>query len=437
VKKPRFSGNLLIWPIARDARTYRIYVVEPETYSPQEHGSVFRAALTALISQVPSLVDPFTHQMTPPRAEPFDLVTFPEAFLAQDDLLSVLRLASTLDSLGCVHVGLRPKPDGDSHLFEVNELSRLVESLSSIPQTKSADLSRFSDWLKAQHNASRFNIGCLFAIDADHQLRVCLHPKVVRSKVEVSPLHEGHMTEADLLTLVTLSPTEKALFSVTLQPLLCSDALRLSTDRPHSWPLEGANADAACFGQSPPDHVDIISVATCTPQLERRTPKGGLYRMWHPEFREAFRRAASDDALGRHHFAVFVLANFRTLPESTPGGLSGAFMPVSYSNSYPDIVSVSAYGKPRSVMGAENGWSEPDGSAHEQRSDLGHVASLTPFVVEDGALARMLGFTIHRLPRDAMRWGHIHGLTDFQFQVAIRDPASGEMNFGKREVSDD
>jgi len=37
-------------------------------------------------------------------------------------------------------------------------------------------------------------------VDANQHVRVCLHPKLVRSKFEFSPLEENHMEEANLLT---------------------------------------------------------------------------------------------------------------------------------------------------------------------------------------------------------------------------------------------
>ena len=103
----RFNGNLLVWPVTRLARTYRIYVVEPETYCPEQHGKVFQGALNALVTPERSLVDPFSERPVPASVEHFDLITFPEAFLPQDDLLSTLTGISTLDSLGCVHVDQR------------------------------------------------------------------------------------------------------------------------------------------------------------------------------------------------------------------------------------------------------------------------------------------------------------------------------------------
>jgi hypothetical protein len=366
--QPRFRGNILQWSTVRRARPCRIYVVEPERYSPEQHGKVFNAAITALLTPQLSRVDPFTPSPTVANGEYFDLVTFPEAFLPSDELLSALNVLLPYGSLGCVHVGLRPTKEGDRHLFQISELSDLVASLSSLSQDACTDLAPFSEWLQTQSSDRRFNIGCLFTIDSDRQLRVCLHPKLIRSKFEASPLHEEHMTEADLLTLVTLLPTNKALFSVTIQPLLCSDALQLGTDRPHARPMDGVNTDAACLGETPPDHIDIVSVPTCTPQNDSPVTKGDPYRKWHPEFTDSFKRAASDDSLVRHHYAIFVLANFRTLRGSIPGGLSGVFVPLPFGRAiYPDFVNVSSYGRAKNAKGAENYWSAPGKTASTGR----------------------------------------------------------------------
>jgi hypothetical protein len=234
-----------------------------------------------------------------------------------------------------------------------------------------------------------------------------------------------------LLTLVTLLPEDKTLLSVTLQPLLCSDALNLSTDRPNCRPLEAVNSSADCFDGAPPDHIDIVSVATCTPQPETTT-RLGSHRQWHQEFRDSFKSAASHDALARHHYATFVLSNFQIIPESTPGGLSGAFIPIPFQdNGCAGFVTVSAWGRETTSSGADKRWSEPDEEISKW-STSGYVASLTPIEADVGSHARMLGFTVHRLPRDTTRWRQVSGLVDLQLQTASRDE-SGTIVFKRQE----
>jgi hypothetical protein len=273
--------------------------------------------------------------------------------------------------------------------------------------------------LNGQTDNLRFNVGCLFTVDAEQQVRVCLHPKLVQSKYEVSPLVEENMEEANLLTVVTLRPTNKALKSIIVQPLLCSDALHLATKRSDSRPLEALQRDAYCLGDNPPDHIDIVSVATCTPQVPSPSSKASYYRTWHNEFKKTFERAASDDSLARHHFATFVLSNFRMMSKGEPGGLSGAFIPVPVGHTaFPDYVTLSCYGHPEDSR--DNRWSAPDEDsvARGKWSTRGYIASLNPFSGKADAIARMFGFTVHRLPRDQSLWGPKHGLTHCTLKVA-------------------
>lgn len=419
INKSKFEGNLFLWPVTRVARRFRVFVVEPREYSPNAHSNIFNAAITALIAPEATHVDPYVKEGSVSATEPFDLITFPEAFLPQSELVIALQQISALDSIGCVHVGLRPTDSPDQHLFSVQEVKALIQSLSAVPQIDHCDLAAFSNWITKQIGSKKFNIGCLFTIDADHKLRICLHPKIVRSKFEVNSLHEKNMEEADLLTLVTLLPTDKTLKSVTLQPLICSDALYLDTDRPQSWPLDGLNDNAGCFGNFPPDHVDVVSLPTCTPQPVQVSLRSGRYRTWHQEFLDSFLRAAKD--LPRHHYSTFVLSNFQEFSQKEFGGLSGAFIPVSLpTGDFPAFVAVSSWGK---FENCENKWSTPDDDAKKENgwSSLGYVASLNPAALEDRFPAYMLGFTVHRFPRDTTRWKSPQGLVDFQLHRATED----------------
>lgn len=315
--KPKFYGNHLEWDIDREAKPFRVFVVEPDVYAPQYHKTVFDAALTALTAQPVERTDPFERTTASIPSEPFDLVTFPEAFLPAGHLVSILKGIGDVPGLGCVHSGLRPSDaEDDQHLFKVKEIRNLVADLTALSETIASDLAAFRVWLDVQHPAHLFNLGCLFVVDAHRALRVCLHPKLVRSKFETSGLPERNMAEGNLLTLVTLYPTNKIFKTITLQPLICSDALELPTDRGTGFPLEAVTKDARCVSARPPDHIDIVSVASCTPQSQRTSSKGHAYIAWHDEFKNTFERAALRENLSRHHYATFVLSNFRTLPSS-------------------------------------------------------------------------------------------------------------------------
>ncbi len=430
---PLVRGNLLRWHVARSARTFRVYVVEPSEYGPMAHTQIFNAALTALIRPQLGTIDGFT-AVGPPRVDdPFDLVTFPEAFLPAADLVSALRtVVSAGRPVGCVHLGLRPSL-ADNHLFSRAQVRQLLSDLTSLPQIDRSDFAVISEWLDTQHEDDNFNIGCLFTIDANGYLRVCLHPKVLRSKFERSLLQESHMKEGTILTLITLLPSNRQLRSVTLQPLLCSDALQHGTDQGIPGPLQAINMFASCFPDHPPDHIDLVSVANCTPQFEHPTKR---YRTWHQDFRDTFCRAAQDDALARYHHSTFVLANFRTLLKE-PGGLSGAFMPVPIRlHDHPAFVIMSVWGRPEDPPGLENRWSEPDDGLRLDKTwqSKGYIAALDPFSADESPPATMLGFTVHRFPRDMTSWRPTDGLVAFQRRAATLDDLSGKITFANQEA---
>jgi hypothetical protein len=411
-KQPKFLANLLDWPVNRADRTFQVYVVEPGHYEPKNHARIFDAAINVFIERRAARVDPYSRDASAAPPLHFDLVTFPEAFLPPERLLDILKNVGRLDDFGCVHVGLRPSATEPNHLFLASELKALRDELKAVPGLWTADLDSFSGWLDLQDDKLRFNVGCLFTVDAEQRVRVCLHPKLVQSKYEVSPLPEQNMEEANLLTVVTLRPTNKKLKTIIVQPLLCSDALHLATKRTDSRPLEALQSDAECLGANPPDHIDIVSVPTCTRQVPGPSSKASYYRTWHNEFKRTFERAASDDALARHHFATFVLSNFQMMPEGEPGGLSGAFIPIAVGHAaFPDYVTLSCWGHPKDTEG--NRWSTPDEDCTRGKwSTLGYIASLNPFNGKPEAMARMFGFTVRQLPRDQSSWGSKYGLTD-------------------------
>jgi hypothetical protein len=409
--QPDFLNNSLDWTVNRRDRTFRVYVVEPSAYEPKNHARIFEAAINVFIKRQPTPIDPYTQVSDAAEAaQHFDLVTFPEAFLPADRLLEILNHVGHLDNFGAVHVGLRPSGTDLNHLFLTDKLHALLHALKTVPRIVPEDLNAFSVWLRDQQKDMRFNVGCLFTVDAEQRVRVCLHPKLVQSKYEVSPLQEANMEEANLLTVVTLRPTDKRSKTVIVQPLLCSDALHLTTKRGGSRPLEAFQRDASCLGANPPDHIDVVSVATCTPQIQEVS-----YRTWHKEFRDTFERAAKDDSLARHHFATFVLSNFLMIATDKPGGLSGAFIPVPVGHAeFPDYVTLSCWGRPQNSV--DNRWSTPDEDCVGNWSTRGYIASLNPFE-KAGAIARMFGFTIDRLPRDQSPWSERRGLTGCTLRI--------------------
>jgi hypothetical protein len=107
----RFSGSHLRWPVERSARTFTVRVVEPKQYAPATHGDLFNAVMTELISPEPSRIDPLERLPVQASPERFDLITFPEAFVAVDALLGALAALTGFGPTGCIHVGLRSSDD--------------------------------------------------------------------------------------------------------------------------------------------------------------------------------------------------------------------------------------------------------------------------------------------------------------------------------------
>ena len=401
-----FAGNHLRWMVDRPNRFFRTHVVEPERYDPSNHGRIFNDVLTQLISPAPVLIDGLG--TAPPQSiepEPFDLVTFPEAFVPAEVLLDVLGNLNRAGPIGCIHVGLRPSDDPQQHLFTHQQALDLITKIGQISDEVAADIAPLVKWISSQRGNFHFNLGCLFTVDADGNVRVCVHPKVVRSKFECSPLPERHLEEADFLTLVSLLPVDKNILTVTLQPLICSDVLSLSRDRGGPAPIAAVNSEAACFGDSPPDHIDVVSAVTCTPQAEV-VREGHAYRAWHQEFQRSFVNAASDGGYFRHHFAVFVLSNFRMLPKTSPGGLSGVFVPTAppTSTRFHDAVIVSLYGRPNQDCRGNNRWSTPEDGSSPDWSSRGFVAALDPYAGPREAVVRIFACNIQPLPRHDTPW---------------------------------
>lgn len=434
---PKFKPNWFQWPIQRIEHPFRMVVVEPRDYAPAEHAEIFNAALSSLISPEVFHIDPFDPPSSSQTIEPFDLATFPEAFLPMNDLLDVIMWVQGLESMGCVHVGLRPSSDPGQHLFNTSEAKQLIDTLLSNKYEKinHNDLLSFFDWLGSQSTNDQFNIACLFTVDAHQEIRICLHPKVIRSKYETSPLPEHHMTTGNLLTLVTLQPIDKSFLSITIQPLICADALFLETDWPRFRPLDAANSDIDSSAPQP-DHIDIISVTTCTPQTQHPISNSGC-RQWHQEFRNSFVRTARDHDLIRHHNSVFLLSNYSTVSGSKRGGLSGIFVPIPLNvDKYPEFMTFHTFGRPKSSPESDNVWSTPtDGSRLDSEwSSLGYVATLEPDRNGSSEVAYMLKFTIQRLIRHTTHWPpNSNKLTEFRLMTASCDSSSGKLVFRKRE----
>jgi len=211
------------------------------------------------------------------------------------------------------------------------------------------------------------------------------------------------MDEANMLTLVTLRPTDRRYLSITLQPLICSDTLNLQTERLTASLVEEVNRQANVF-EAPPDHIDIVSVVSCTQQRVSQTGAES-YREWHQDFRDAFVGAAQSAAMTRHRYATFVLSNFETVPPGKPGGLSGVFEPIHLKvEPLHHAVDLSCYGHPKADPDGNNRWSTPDDRPVMSWDSRGYLAGLTPSSAQASVAVKIFGFTLMPLLRDQSPW---------------------------------
>lgn len=393
------TGVNLTWPMNRTSRAFVVRVVEPDCYDPGSHLGIFNAVIEHMIGpgSDQKIID--AHD-TPLQSspEPFDLIAFPEAFVDSNALLVALQAMSQSGSTGCIHVGLRPDQKDDTHLFSPQQMRDLVAKIRQFELVVGEDLSAFDAWVDRQTAGHFFNLGAVFAVDVDRRLRICLHPKQVRSQYEFGASPETHMTEANLLSVITLQPSNKALKSVVLQPIICSDFLRLPRDGGGVPPVQGVNVHASKLLAHAPDHIDVISVVACTPQIVTEKPPT---RRWQEKFLEAF-KDTQDDISARHNFSAVVVANFRHLKSRVPGGLSGAFLPIAVkSTTLHRSIVTTYYG--RKDSSSQNRWSEPQDDTKDWQN-LGFVASLDACAEPAASAVRIFEFTIQRLPRDNAFW---------------------------------
>ena len=433
------QGQLFRWTVDKSTRSFRVFVVEPSLFVPDQHAKIFNAVLTSLLRPEALPEDLYRQQRNISIPEPFDLVTFPEAFLSTDDLVRTLTQIAEYGSMGCIHVGLRSSKDSNSHLIGTEEFRSIIAQLSGLSTIVGSDFAQLNTWLDQQRADDHSNIGCLFLLDAEGKLRICLHPKMVRSGFEVGVVADERMTEANLLSLVTLLPDSRKFLTVTIQPIICSDTLQLAVDDPGRRPLDCLNGDYAdVFPDTLPDHIDVVSVTACTPQSVGHDKNGITFRKWHEEFRATFERVIKGGAWHRHYHATFILSNFQEMAavhdpmsRKTLGGLSGGFIPLPAPPEKPEaFAEISMYGK--GAQRVDNRWTDPMSPPESDFRSLGYIAQLTPQPSADVA-ARMMGFVITTFPRDAPHFEPGSSLAKFQLRIG-RFKDDGTMTFAKGET---
>jgi len=164
--KPRFECVHLRWRLVRSSRFFKVGVVEPGLYEPALHNELFYKVVTAVVSPEQERLETLTQRNPPLSAEPFDLVTFPEAFVPAEALVEVVTRLRSAGPTGCFHAGLRPSRERDRHLFRTEELRGLLDALEPLAGVPT-DVSAFRGWLDEQPGNDVFNVGAIFAIDAD------------------------------------------------------------------------------------------------------------------------------------------------------------------------------------------------------------------------------------------------------------------------------
>lgn len=404
------------WPLRRTSKAFRCGVVEPSIYAPSTHTDLFLAEMQRL--QTPSFVGLDAPEVPP--AEPLDLITWPEALLPADTLVAVLEGLAQTPHFPCIHVGLRA--DGEpntSHLFRHEQLLDLVARLRRLSPMIEADLGSFADWLAGAPLWGRYNVACLFFIDAEGDLRVCLHPKNTASPLELSGLPEETVYEANFTAIVTLTSTNRALFDVHIQPLICSDLLDLPRATQDFGPRVVINSDPERIGLDVPEHIDLVSVATCTPQANDSVGQRPPSPVWQPHFRTAFLEPLTGGALIRHAWAVVVLANFRLVLERA-GGLSGCYVPrpLPPAPHFGEFARVWSWGRD----GGDRRWEFLDGGrAPKEWSSSAHLMTLEPTHIErEGAEDHLLAFTINRFPRNCGPMDTAPTLTNLTLTPLVR-----------------
>ena len=384
----------------RDSRSLRLFTVESHIYDPPAHSEIFFGAINHLLSSAGEAYGPAKYTKA---GELFDLLVFPEIFLPAADLLTLVNTLAEAGPIGCIHTGLRADTS-EQFLFTRDRAAELVDNLIHAGSNPS-DLAGFRSWLMQQGATCYFNLGAVIAVDASASVRVALHPKVLRSKYELSPIAAQYTTEANLLTLITLFPSRSNLLPVTLQPLLCSDMLIGDSDGLGARPIEGITVVGSTLAQPLPEYVDVISLATCTPHP---VPERGA--LWHTDFRDGFLRMAKDDLSLRHRHAISILSNYVQIPtHSRQGGLSGLYLPFQLRmDSQPEYVTTPQYGI------ADR---EEDPRWHVDKTTFqrkfAHMVCMRPASREPNAVATMLGATLHRMPKETNQFHPAQGLINY------------------------
>ncbi|MNX61917.1 hypothetical protein D3C86_928580 [compost metagenome] len=318
----KFEYKKHIWPIHRTRNLVRLYAVQPGKAFAENSRQVFYDALNFLQNRTdPRQVNGKQEDIV--TVPPFDILTFPELFLPKSTLCEFLQGLSNLPLSGCVHSGIRPD-SGKGYFFNKSHALEFIEELYVIPGMHGDDLSAIKLYIQNEEVNSKFNFAAFFTKDRYGETRICLHPKVVRSKYEHGKMAEFHVTEAKFLSTITLLPSNENGFPINVFPLICADLLNKPRDTNLPSPLEAISGNGIKLDedQTPLEAIDIVSVVTATPS------SGVTHATWKEEFRKSLEEAASGQISPRLQNAAFVMANyayFDDIQQGEKAGLSGIF----------------------------------------------------------------------------------------------------------------
>ena len=394
------QGDHQQWEVARITRSLRVGLVEPAHYRPEAHAELFGSLVSTILRPNITELDPGGARLR----EPVDLLTWPEAFLPAPSLVELLTFLIDQDSCPCVHVGLRPDATNDTHLFSHTRLQTLVVELRALSPTIHEDLAKFAGWLEGASPAGFYNVAAVFMVDAQHRLRVALHPKNTPAAVEISALAEHNLTQADFTLVVSLVPVGPGgAYRVNIQPLICSDFLDLQRDTHRLGPMAVLASSPEQVGPHAPEHIDLVSIAACTPQKNEAFPGSPERLAWQPRFREMLVSLMDSAAYGRHRDALVLLANPRRIGEK-PAGLTGCFapLPLPQPPQFDERTRIWSFGR---LGNGDNRWaplheSEASKSAW---SSLAHLVAVNPDQLSDPGGDYLFVFTIPSFPRDRTR----------------------------------
>lgn len=343
----KYNLNNYKWKLKNSDNPFRAYIVQPysaeisneeaeklffETINFLERGNFKSVIYDSNINPIEST---YTTNKIP---EKYKLLTFPEGFLPYSILINFLK--SDIPDIGCIHTGLRTERNKD-FLFYQNDVSSLIKELENLVFKK--DIDKFKNWYIQNCKDEQPISLAIFLLKENKKgksqkenLRICLHPKIVRSKYENSYISEEHLKECGLLSLIYLEQKNNIKSNIITQPLICSDLISKPKDLGLLKPVEAEELSNHLF--------DIVSTVNCSPTMKKNIldPSNNDIFTWKLDFKNIFSDASKGEFNNRFQNTCFILTNYFKFPNistSNQGGLSGFFIS---KISFNDILALSS-----------------------------------------------------------------------------------------------